>query len=1184
MNGFQRKLGAVGWCIVAGGAGWLGLSGCGASGGGGGGGGGDGGNGFTLTVTVSPAKAGQVARAPDQTTYAAGTTVTLTATAAAGYTFDHWAGGAAGESNPLQVTVNGPLVIQAVFVGEADELETIISDQTKVLPESVNISTTGVNQLELAGEGVPALYPGNIVVSSADGGVLARVRAVETQGGVVALETEPASLTDFIQQGRVELTGQLDMAQAKLRVPPSKFRAERIAIENGALVISDLALEIEDKATVTVGGHFSFSPNFEFRLDVEDWAVQYFLCAASGAVELGLDAEVEVTALTEALLQKEVTLVELTWPEPAGVLVIGGVPVVYEFYLEVKLGAGVSAGELGTVGAGLDLSAALRLGADYDRTRTGIKWAPIAEVSFDADADAPEISLHPIVAEAYLEPEFGIKFYKVVGPSLSYKEYLELAGDTKFDTLGVELRNGHTLDLNFNFDVADKVKFQFTQNLFDEKDVLMARLAFGADPAQLGEISYSPECLDGFYWHTVNVTAEGVPTSGYEVAGYSIRHLLDNASRVEKVDVLENEPADASKLITAHFVPAGEGDNWDGSGIDATLGTHTVTIEVWPPGAGRVILFPTLPAYHEGDDLIIQALAHDGFVFHDWREYREPFSTDPVTHFVVPGNTVLRAVFASDPPRELRVPQDYATIQAALDAATFNDTIELAEGTYTGDGNRDLQFDDRYVANITIRGQGCDQTIIDLQGSAAEPHRLAMIREVDGIVRWESLTVRNGYAAAEGMSSLDQSNDGGALHIPDAQSAIGDGTTSLEIDACCFDNCIAEDDGGAIYFGDPEVGQHLWIIDSRFFGCGGGGAVSVQSGYENLEVVIDGSTFTGSAASAFTCAELQGTLRITASQFDDNGDSAISLQAAGDADISTCGFSGNHAQSNGGAIVTSRTTLRVSGCTFTGNSAGSESSGYGGAVWTGDTVVDESALLENCTFTGNSSNIGGAVALHEAGVMRSCTFENNHAVHDGGGVYLAGQAFDCTFTDNTAGDSAGAAYLYGGTLEACTLTGNTARYAGGAVDMAVTGGTLSACTIQGSRAIGPGGVRAQYALIRNCVVIDNESTENDTGGMSAYRSSVYACTIGNNRSVRGRGGLDVDECLVSGCTIEHNTAAEDGGGITARASTISTCTVRYNSAAAGAGVLCADDATHVYESTVSDNTPDGCLDCGDCAP
>ncbi len=37
-------------------------------------------------------------------------------------------------------------------------------------------------------------------------------------------------------------------------------------------------------------------------------------------------------------------------------------------------------------------------------------------------------------------------------------------------------------------------------------------------------------------------------------------------------------------------------------------------------------------------------------------------------------------------------PADFSTIQAALNAASNGDTIIVRDGTYTGDGNRDIDF------------------------------------------------------------------------------------------------------------------------------------------------------------------------------------------------------------------------------------------------------------------------------------------------------------------------------------------------------------------------------------------------------------------------------------------------------------------------------------------------------------
>ena len=69
-------------------------------------------NTYTLTVNATN---GTVAKAPDQTTYNHGSTVTLTATPATGYVFSSWTGDAIGTANPLTVTMNGNKNITANF-------------------------------------------------------------------------------------------------------------------------------------------------------------------------------------------------------------------------------------------------------------------------------------------------------------------------------------------------------------------------------------------------------------------------------------------------------------------------------------------------------------------------------------------------------------------------------------------------------------------------------------------------------------------------------------------------------------------------------------------------------------------------------------------------------------------------------------------------------------------------------------------------------------------------------------------------------------------------------------------------------------------------------------------------------------------------------------------------------------
>jgi hypothetical protein len=88
---------------------------------------------------------------------------------------------------------------------------------------------------------------------------------------------------------------------------------------------------------------------------------------------------------------------------------------------------------------------------------------------------------------------------------------------------------------------------------------------------------------------------------------------------------------------------------------------------------------------------------------------------------VVP-SVVLVAVTSNARAAVINVPADFATLQAAIDAASSGDTVLVAPGTSTGAGNRDLDFGGKL---ITLRGTGgAALTTLDAQATFPDLYRV----------------------------------------------------------------------------------------------------------------------------------------------------------------------------------------------------------------------------------------------------------------------------------------------------------------------------------------------------------------------------------------------------------------------------------------------------------------------------
>jgi parallel beta-helix repeat protein len=189
------------------------------------------------------------------------------------------------------------------------------------------------------------------------------------------------------------------------------------------------------------------------------------------------------------------------------------------------------------------------------------------------------------------------------------------------------------------------------------------------------------------------------------------------------------------------------------------------------------------------------------------------------------------------------------TIQAAVDSSSPGDTVVLANGTFSGEGNRDIVLWPKTGITVTSIGGSPMTCIIDCGGSESEPHRAFDI----GSNTLTGVTVTNGWQEEGGALILGVGSDVSNCRFTGNQAISSGGAILLwstydwsTVRGCYFEGNRAVWGGGAV--GTPEY----YMVHVRFENCTfvdneapWGAAIYVGTDVEEWSLVIDGCTLVG---------------------------------------------------------------------------------------------------------------------------------------------------------------------------------------------------------------------------------------------------------------------------------------------------------------------------------------------------
>ena len=270
----------------------------------------------------------------------------------------------------------------------------------------------------------------------------------------------------------------------------------------------------------------------------------------------------------------------------------------------------------------------------------------------------------------------------------------------------------------------------------------------------------------------------------------------------------------------------------------------------------------------------------------------------------IPDERYVDAINGDDDNYGLTPEKAFATIQAAINAAFNGDTVLVADGTYTGLGNRDIDF---LGKAITVRSEsGPENCIIDCNGTWEDRHRGFYFHNGE-----DANSILDGFTITNGNEWR-----GGGIFCENSSPMIT--------------NCIITDNIGSgiycTYHSSPTITNCTITGNMGGRPPGGGGIYCYGS-----SPTITNCTISGNISEGISCEYFSSPT------------------------ITNCSITGNTTIGSGGGVFCwYNSSPTITNCTISGNSAGYN----GGGIYS----RDSSPTITNCTISGNSALNGNALA------------------------------------------------------------------------------------------------------------------------------------------------------------------------------------------------------------------------------